>query len=263
MVALAAMWPGEPVPCKVSEQYEMQRALLQAGGSVGEDLAAMDVAVSSSAAKIGSTGLNSTLTRQELVPLGRFPWAVDTITVNDSGIVEMTDSHSNSMVSGEDLNNQAPIQRLYSEKVPVMSDLFLSADGKPLVVIASPVFSPDGKFIGATSLMFRPGPLFVNNTPVKADGAPWDIWVMQPDGLLVYDPDPGQPGRNIFSDPFYKSYPDLIRVSGNISRERQGTGSYTFIDASGQNVRKEAAWTTIGTRGTEWRLVITRVTDSA
>ena len=45
MIALATMVPGEQVSQSVSEQYEMQRALLEAEGSVGQDLAAMDTAV--------------------------------------------------------------------------------------------------------------------------------------------------------------------------------------------------------------------------
>ena len=60
MVALATMVTGEQAPGPVTEHYEMQRALLEAAASVGQDLAAMDTAVTDGAARIGSLGLNGT-----------------------------------------------------------------------------------------------------------------------------------------------------------------------------------------------------------
>ena len=48
-----------------------------------------------------------------------------------------------------------------------------------------------------------------------------------------------------------------------MSRERVGNGTYTFIDAKGMNVTKEAMWTTVGIRGTEWRLVLIRIMEPA
>lgn len=255
------MVTGEQESRQVIGHYEMQGALLKAEGSVGQDLAAMDAAVTEGAARIGSIGLIGTETKPALERMGRFPWVVDTITVNETGVIDAVEPESYRSVIGEDLSKQIHLQRLYQDKVPVMSDVLLTVEGVHAVDIASPVFSKDGKFTGATTLLFRPELLIAQNTPKKADGTPWDIWAMQPDGLVVYDPDPGQVGKNIFSDPLFRPYPELITVSGNISRERQGAGAYTFMDTAGMNVTKEAFWTTVGIRGTEWRLVIVRATD--
>lgn len=120
-----------------------------------------------------------------------------------------------------------------------------------------------GKFIGATTLLFKPEPFFVHNTPEKPDGTPWHLMVMQKDGLIIYEPDTGQIGKNAFSDPLFRPFPELIALAGNMSRERVGNGTYTFIDAKGMNVTKEALWTTVGIRGTEWRLILIRIIDPA
>ena len=96
-----------------------------------------------------------------------------------------------------------------------MSDVFLSVEGIPAVDIASPVFSPDGRFIGATTLLFKPEPFFAQNTPKKSDGTPWHLMVMQKDGLIVYDPDTGQIGKNAFSDPLFRPFPELIALAGD------------------------------------------------
>jgi len=261
LVVLAAMESSEQASPPVSEQYEMQQALFVAEGSVGQDLAEMDMAVSDGAARIGTLGFNGSETKAALVKMDDFPWAVDTITVNDTGIINNVEPEVYKSVSGENLSDQKHLQRLYLQKVPVMSDVFLSVEGVPAVDIASPVFSPDGKFIGATTLLFNPELFFSKNTPKKSDGTPWHLMVMQKNGLIVYDPDYGQIGKNTFSDPLFKPFPDLIALAEKMSRERVGNSTYTFIDANGMNVTKEAMWTTVGIRGNEWRLVLIRIPE--
>lgn len=263
MVVLATIATGEPAPGQATEHYEMQGALLEAAASVGQDLAAMDTAVTDGATRIGSVGLNGTGTKAALARMGRFPWAVDTITVNESGFISMAEPEIYESVIGEYLGDQKHLQRLYSEKVPVMSDVFLSVEGIPAVDIASPVFSPEGRFIGATTLLFRPEPFFAQNTPTKSDGTPWHLMVMQKNGLIVYDPDQGQIGKNTLSDPLFEPFPELTALAGVMSRERMGNGTYNFHDAEGMNVTKEAMWTTVGIRGTEWRLVLIRIIEPA
>jgi len=263
LIALATMATGEPAPGPATEHYEMQGALSEAEGSVGQDFAAMDTAVTEGATMIGSVGLNGTGTKAALARMGRFPWAVDTITVNESGFISMAEPENYESVIGVHLGDQKHLQRLYSEKVPVMSDVILSVEGIPAVDIASPVFSPDGRFIGATTLLFRPEPFFTKNTPKKPDGTPWHLMVMQKDGLIAYDPDSGQIGKNTLSDPLFAPFPELITLAGDMSRERVGNGTYNIIDADGMNVTKEAMWTTVGIRGTEWRLALIRIIEPA
>ena len=195
MIALEGMATGVQVSDPATEQYEMQKAPFAAEGSVGQGLAAMDAAVTAGAVRIGPLGLNGV---EQWGPrgYGRFPWAVDTITVNETGVIEAVEPGNFKSVIGVNLSDQKHLQRLYSQKVPVMSDVFLSAEGIPAVDIASPVFSPDGKFIGATTLLFNPEPFFIQNTPEKSDGTPWHLMVMQKDGLIVYEPDTGQIGKN-------------------------------------------------------------------
>lgn len=263
LIALAAIAPAGEASGAENERYEMQKALFEAEGSAGQDLAAMDTAVTGGAVRIGTLGFNGTETKAELVKMGAFPWAIDTITVDDQGIINNVEPESFRSVIGENLSDQIHLQRLYSQKVPVMSDVIQSVEGVPAVDIASPVFSPDGKFIGATTLLFNPEQFFEKNTPEKPDGTPWHIMVMQKDGLVVYEPDTGQIGKNALSDPLFKPFPDLIAFAGKMSRERVGNGTYTFTDGKGMNVTKEAMWTTVGIRGAEWRLVIIRIVEPA
>ncbi|MFH0995359.1 MAG: BMP family ABC transporter substrate-binding protein [Pseudomonadota bacterium] len=93
--------------------------------------------------------------------------------------------------------------------------------------------------------------------PVAAN-LPVDIFLMQTDGLMVYDVDPEQIGRNVFHDPLYQPFPDLLALAKKVAANKKGTGVYRFYQAgSGKPVIKKAFWKTIGRHGAEWRIVIT------
>jgi hypothetical protein len=84
---------------------------------------------------------------------------------------------------------------------------------------------------------------------------------MQKDGLSLYDSDPSQVGKNLFSDPIYQPYPQLLALGKNVVAERFGMGRYVFqnIEHNG-NISKEVYWTSVGLHGNEWRLVAIRAT---
>jgi hypothetical protein len=243
-----------------NEKYEMQAALIRAEGKIGHELARMDGIVSDGAAGIGKDEFSEASTLEILSGMNNSgPWVIDAITTDINGKIVLVQPESYKSVIGADISNQTHLKKLFLQKTPVMSDLFMTVEGVPAIDIASPVFSPEGRFIGATTLLYNPDELFRRFTPLKADGTPWHIWVMQKDGTVLYDPDPGQRGKNIFTDQLYAPYPDLIELSKEIAAERQGRGTYTFIEGTGGVVRKDAVWTTIGIRGTEWRLIIVRI----
>ena len=80
---------------------------------------------------------------------------------------------------------------------------------------------------------------------------------MQPDGILLYDDNPKEIGKNVFTDPLYKPYPDLIKLAEKISKRRRGKGTYTFLDTDGKKeIKKLAIWGTVGIYGTRWKIVL-------
>ncbi|NTU43867.1 MAG: hypothetical protein HGA78_12625 [Nitrospirales bacterium] len=80
---------------------------------------------------------------------------------------------------------------------------------------------------------------------------------MDKDGRILYDPDADEIGRNLFSDPLYQPYHQLIDFGREVIRKSSGKGGYTFLGAGlTKPVKKEAHWATIGLFGTEWRMVV-------
>ena len=87
---------------------------------------------------------------------------------------------------------------------------------------------------------------------------PCKIWVMEKNGLIVYDADPEEIGKNIFSDNMFKPFEDLISFSRTVALQKNGAGSYSFYTDGLKDktlVEKIAAWDTAGLYGTEWRVV--------
>ena len=92
--------------------------------------------------------------------------------------------------------------------------------------------------------------------PVVA-GLPVEIWIMQPDGQILYDANHEEIGRNLFADPLYKPYPELQELGKRIAAEARGSGSYTFLRQDMQApVDKTADWRTFEFCGQPWRVVM-------
>jgi hypothetical protein len=143
---------------------------------------------------------------------------------------------------------------LLKNKKPIMSGVYHSAGDIHAVTIGYPIFSDKGEFSGAVRMLIRHD-LFLK--PLLED-KPCKIWVMQKDGLVVYDVDPEEIGKNIFSDPIFSPFEDLISFSKTVVSSKSGAGSYSFYINGLKDKRlaeKTAVWDTAGLYGTEWRVV--------
>jgi hypothetical protein len=245
---------------KSAADADMERQLLAMQGNVTRILYAMDADVTGAASELSTTGLTGAPAQAILANLTKTtPYGIDCITVNRNGTILAVEPREYAGVTGEDISGQAHFRRLMSGKVPVMSDLLPTVEGIQAVDIASPVFSPDGIWTGATTMLIDPGALLDAVATPVINGTSYTVWAMQTDGRIIYDQDPVQVGKNLLSDPFYAPYPELQDLGSQMVREESGSGSYTFIDdLTRETVRKEVFWTTAGIRGTEWRLVIVR-----
>lgn len=140
------------------------------------------------------------------------------------------------------------------DKKPVLSSVYVSAEGVNAVSAGYPVFSDKGELLGAVRMLIRQE-LFLK--PLAED-KPCKIWIMQPNGLIIYDPDPEQVGKNIFTDPLFKPFGDLASFSKTVALSNNGAGSYDFYAEGLQDttlVKKVAVWDTVGLYGTEWRVI--------
>lgn len=164
---------------------------------------------------------------------------------------------------GSDISAQEHMVKLFKTKEPVLSGSFRSVEGPDAVVIHHPVFSPNHQFAGSVSALFATEYFLAGIIGPVASTLPVDIFLMQTDGLMIYDVDPKQIGLNVFRDPLYQPFPDLIALARKVVAADEGSGVYRFYRKGVEApVMKEAYWRTVALHGSMWRLVITCAKDS-
>ena len=188
------------------------------------------------------------------------PYVVDCSIVNADGVKIAVEPEEYRKYESADRSSLPNVIKLLKDKKPILSDVYESAEGVNAVSMGYPIFSDKGELLGAVRMLIK-HELFLK--PL-ADGKACKIWVMQPNGLIIYDPDPEEVGRNIFTDPLYKPFEDLVSFSKTVALSSNGAGSYDFY-AGGLTdktlVKKVAVWDTVGLYGTEWRVVAMEIQE--
>lgn len=243
---------------------DMQDLLSRLHSEINTLLKKLDRDLQHSAQALSGKELKSDDAREVLKKLYEAnPYIIDCETVSNAGIMVVVEPPAHRASEGADISKQAHMVRLFKTRQPVMSGLFRSVEGPQSVVIHHPVFSADHRFSGSVSALFAPEYLLSSIIGPVASNLPVDIFLMQTDGLIIYDVDTRQIGRNAFTDPLYQPFPELLSFARKMAANKEGTGSYSFyqkgIDVP---VTKAAYWQTVTLHGTPWRLAIACTADS-
>ncbi len=223
------------------------------------ELNKMDRDLARLAGNISEKNLKTTGTRKMLGELCRsYPYTVDCAVVDRNGRMVQVEPEEYSEFEGMDISDQEQMIRLRESKKPVLSKVIKAAEGFDAVDLEHPVFSSKGELAGSVSVLIRPETMLAAIISPVVQGMPVDVWLMQKDGRILYDPDEAEVGKMLFDDPVYKPYPQLLALGKLIAKEIKGTGSYEFLGKGLEKpVKKDAYWTTVGLHGTEWRFVVT------
>lgn len=239
---------------------EIDRAVTSVRENVTGQFELINRSLSASAADLRNADLTGEKARESLSTLlGSTPYAIDCITVDPYGRVKAVEPSLYGDIVGGSLTDQEHIRRLFATGKPVTSGVIVTVEGFPAIDCAMPVYSPEGQVKGAVTLLYNTSLWHDAITAADPTGV-YEAFVMQPDGLIVYDADPVQTGRYVFSDPHYAPYTSLLVLARHITAEPSGNGTYTYPDLNGRVVQKEATWKTVSLYGTEWRVVFSRTT---
>jgi sensor domain CHASE-containing protein len=248
-------------------RQQMRDQLAQTQTNVNTQLTKLDNSIQTTCQKLSITGLDSPTSRSllsELVAINSL--IVNAATSDSNDIIVAVEPTNYSSIEGENISNQEQNIQMHQTMQPAMSDMIPLVEGFPGVVMVAPIFDANDKFMGSLSIVIQPS-LLINSSivPPKEGVEPYPMWAMQTNGTLIYDPDPAQQGKNLFTDPLYTSYTGVQTFTQQVSANQSGYGTYQYYNtnldnASKQLVNKEAYWTTIGIYGTQWRLVVTHIT---
>ena len=187
---------------------------------------------------------------------------IDCAIVNPAGTMILVEPEAYKGHEGVSIKEQAQIRKVLETKKPVLSDLFVPVEGGYSVDLEYPVLSGDGTFLGSLSALLRVDGMVRDAISNEAKDAGCIVWVMQKDGVIVYDPDPNQINRNIFEDDLFKPFDRLLDFAREVAGRESGVGGYGFYAAGlgdPELVKKAAAWDTFSFGGAEWRIIAARI----
>jgi hypothetical protein len=182
---------------------------------------------------------------------------LDASYTDPQGVLRFIEPGDYRNFEGTEATAMARLSDSLERGTPVLSGGFPAFDGSLSVMLAHPVVGADAAFQGTVSAQLRPGiPVgdLVRELRIPED---YELWVMQPDGLIVYDPDRDEVGRNLFQDPLYAERESLLALGRQIAEHDSGEGRYIFTaPGTAEDVIKDAVWQSVSLHGQSWRVVL-------
>lgn len=258
LVASAAMagCTGQEGDTQIAQMEEVAASLTVSINAGLDDLRA---GIRDNSHALSTAGLAGEEVEEILIKnLLQHPWALSSLVISREGIVMTAVPENYAEIVGMNLSWQPQVQKANADQVPIVSGVFLMAEGFTGISQSYPVFSPSGEYLGYTDITYAPDAFLGRQIRPVTDGTAYDVWVTQTDGTVIYDTTEEEIGKNLFSDPAYAD-PALQEIFARIVNEPSGSGVYTFWDRDwNRNVTKAAVWDTAGIDGAEWRVVVTR-----
>ncbi|MCX5666213.1 MAG: cache domain-containing protein [Candidatus Omnitrophica bacterium] len=234
---------------------DIMPSLKAAKQAVDTTLAEIGTDIQAAAKALSGTDLKGDAARKILNDLRKYrPYVIDCSIIDPNGIKITVEPAEYKQYEGQNRSDLPHVMSLLKNKKPVMSNVYHSAEGIHAVTVGYPIFSDKGEFLGAVRMLIRHEDFL---KPLVED-KPCRIWIIQKNGLIVYDADPEEIGKNMFSDPIFSPFEDLISFSKTVVASKNGAGSYSFYVNAPKDktlAEKIAVWDTVGLYGTEWRVV--------
>ena len=248
------------VACQ-SSHNEGDAVLREVQQNIQNEMSLLDQDLTAAAKELSGLDLAGSRAHSVLTGLLQdHPYLVDVGTIDRSAKVVALEPAAYYGFEGSDISEQEHVIRLFRTLRPVLSETFQAVEGFEAAVMHHPIFSPSKEMAGAVWALFKPEILLESIISPAVRDTSFTVWVTQTDGRVIYDEDAVEIGRNLFVDPLYQPYPQLIALCREVVVEATGTGQYEFLDTGlNQTVKKEAVWSTFALHGTEWRLVLIQV----
>jgi hypothetical protein len=182
---------------------------------------------------------------------------IETAFVDLKGVMRYIEPRDYKNFEGTDISAQEHVAKLRKNKVPVFSNGFKAVEGFLAADLAYPVYDSQKNLIGSISVLLRPDLLVKSILKKSTIPDDYELWIMQPDGMLIYDQDSDEIGRNLFNDPMYAEYESLLALGKKVASTPSGSGSYIFLaPGSKEKVIKNVIWQSIRLHGREWRVAL-------
>lgn len=262
LAAIILVGPGYPASGATSE--EMKPVLAEVKKSLDRWLGALDNDLRSAAQVLSTENFNGKGARDTLAGLciGR-TYVIDAVIMDKTGKAIAVRTPGNRHLYEKDLSAQENAVQVEVTQKPAMSSEFRSAENKYMIVFEYPIFSANNSYLGSVSLLVDQADYLSGIIKPIVRHMPCKIWMVQPDGNVVYTEYPEFLDKNIFSDDIFQMTKSLHDFVGKVAVEKSGQGSYDYhipnhID---EVVKRNGAWDTVGLYGSEWRVIAVNLAD--
>jgi hypothetical protein len=180
-------------------------------------------------------------------------------TINPAGRIAAVYPLRYARVEGLDISDQEHIQKMLVRRKPLLSSVFRAVEGFTVVALQHPITDINGDFKGAISAIFRPEKSISKWSGYIQSGTPYDLWIIDQNGTIIYDFDSQEIGRNILYDQIYQTATSLKQLVKGFADSEQGSGQYEFqANNMTEKIRKFAVWKSINIHDSVWYVVLTR-----
>lgn len=213
----------------------------------------MDVSVR----RISEHPLNYDLIRSELIRISKnHPYVEDFSFLDSKGVLRVVEPKAYSRYEGHSVVFQKHNKMIRTQPTPVFSDVFKSVEGFDAVDLQVPV-NKGKEFYGSLNLLLRPDVFLDDIIRGTLNGLPFQIWIAQPNGKIIYDLDPSLIGRNILTDTLFQRSETIKKLMKQVVGKREGYRK-AESDRNGKTYKWENFWTTIDLFNNQWRIVLSR-----
>lgn len=238
---------------------DMTATLTAAQTSIAEDLDRIGQSLVYASKQLSTTGLTGVQADAILSALAaNSSFIINAATENLQNDIVAVAPENWSYLEGRNVGEQSYLNsNPYSELTPAMTPVTALQSDMMGNIVAAPIFGDDKQLIGVVSVIFDPSTLIETASTDALQNKPYELIGMQKDGLMIYDSDPDQQWRNMFTDSAYQDFTQLLQLGHRVVDAPSGYGTYRFnlID-SGTVVHKECYWTTVWAFGQQWRLAL-------
>lgn len=178
-----------------------------------------------------------------------FSWVIP------QGIMKIVEPSGYHYIQGADISMQDHVVQCFMAKQPVLSKMFYAVEDFYGAVDIHPIVN-QGALLGGITALFRPQTLLQRIIMPLVTNQPFEIWVMEKGGVVLFDQDEAEIGLNVLTDSLYKPFPELIAAAKLIDTGQRGETSYSFYKTgTTTKVVKKTYWTTYTLYGMEWKII--------
>jgi hypothetical protein len=232
-----------------TELMVVNTALKASFDSLNTDMAA-------NAAAIAQNVTDTAATRNKMKDLfNRTSFVLEFSYITPKGIMQIIEPEAYHSSEGSDISQQAHIIKTYQTKQPVLSSVFYAVEGFFGAVDVHPILN-QGAVLGGITALFRPETILRRIIEPVTRNQPFDIFVMEKGGMMIYDQDPAAIGQNLITDTIFSPFPELVAAARLIDASNAGQTSYTYYQAgTTTKVVKNAYWITYELYGNQWKII--------